>query len=172
MANSSLNKGFDGLFILFIIHENGLKALFFIWDEFSDYFENVKTAISGFQGLAQLSATVPFYFVIVTHQGQAYFPGVNKIKDRFLDPIRIDLPENMAFLLTGAALEKNSDPAVREEWEGAGGIADDRCCCGRSVHLSKRTEVDHLRALGSGRNKAGLSAAAQATDMHTVFETV
>ena len=108
-----------------VIRDNQLKALFFIWDEFSDYFENVKTAISGFQGLAQLSATEPFYFVIVTHQGQAYFPGVSKIKDRFLDPIRIDLPENMAFLLTGAALEKNSDPAVKEEWEGIGGIADD-----------------------------------------------
>ena len=124
---TAMELSLEGLqeWIKAVIHENGLKALFFIWDEFSDYFENVKTAISGFQGLAQLSATVPFYFVIVTHQGQAYFPGVNKIKDRFLDPIRIDLPENMAFLLTGAALEKNSDPAVREEWEGDGGIADD-----------------------------------------------
>ena len=124
---TAMELSLEGLheWIKALIHDNNLKALFFIWDEFSDYFENVKTAISGFQGLAQLSATEPFYFVIVTHQGQAYFPGVSKIKDRFMNPIRIDLPENMAFLLTGAALEKSSDTAVREEWEGVGGIADD-----------------------------------------------
>ena len=100
-----------------IIRENQLKALFFIWDEFTDYFENVKGALSGFQGFAQLTATDPFYLVIVTHKSSALFAQGNKILDRFVTPINIDLPENMAFLLTGAALEKNPDPNVRSEWK-------------------------------------------------------
>lgn len=103
-----------------IIQKNQLKAVFFIWDEFTDYFENVKGTLSGFQGYAQLSETVPFYFVIVTHKSSALFTSGkdNKIKDRFIDPTcNIDLPENMAFLLTGAALEKNPDPAVKAEWQ-------------------------------------------------------
>ncbi len=108
--------------IINIIHENKLKYLFFIWDEFTNFFENVKEATSGFQRLAEISMYEPFSFVIVTHKSSALFAGGNKILNRFDTPINIDLPENMAFRLTGAALEKNPDPDVRKEWEN---IADE-----------------------------------------------
>jgi len=108
--------------IISIIHENKLKYLFFFWDEFTNYFENVKDATSGFQRLAEISMYEPFSFVIVTHRSSALFAGGNKILDRFEQPIIIDLPENMAFRLTGAALEKNPDQSVRIEWQN---IADE-----------------------------------------------
>ena len=105
-----------------VIEENQLKAIVFIWDEFTEYFKSNMRALTGFQQLVELSATSPFYLMLVTHNVQNEFPEGNqdwrKISDRFYQPFcEITLPENIAFRLLGAAMEKEKDPQVRREWD-------------------------------------------------------
>lgn len=104
-----------------IIQSNKLKAIVFIWDEFSEYFNNNKHQLSGFQHLLQLSQTQPFCFIPVTHRSDAILDDTDdnkkKIIDRFCKPrCVIELPENMAFQLMGAAMRKNNDPVISNEW--------------------------------------------------------
>lgn len=103
-----------------IIQECNLKAIVFIWDEFTEFFENNPNGLSGFQHLAELSETAPFYFVIVTHNS-THLLGEKAdkkkvISDRFISVV-IQLPENMAIRLMGAALEKKQDPQIAQEWK-------------------------------------------------------
>lgn len=104
-----------------IIDENNLKSIVFIWDEFTEFFEKNANSLTGFQQIAELSSTVPFYLVIVTHKSGGLFNDAdrdkNKILDRFIKPTCvIDLPENMAFRLIGAAMVKKDDEKVMSEW--------------------------------------------------------
>lgn len=101
---------------------NDLKAIVFIWDEFTEYFYNNSRNLTGFQEIVDMSATDPFYLVIVTHKSSGLFDDSDKDKskilDRFVKPTCIiELPENMAFQLMGAAMEKNEDEAVKSDWE-------------------------------------------------------
>lgn len=106
-----------------VIEKNDLKAIFFIWDEFSDYFEINKGNLSGFQYIVEISESYPFYFAIVTHKSDIFFENANadvkrKINDRFIAPhCSIELPDNMAFLLTAHAMQKVNDPTISKEWE-------------------------------------------------------
>ena len=104
-----------------IIKRNNLKAIVFIWDEFTDYFRNNMQAMTGFQKVADLSGDNPFYLIIVTHNVTHLFPDSNedwkRVKDRFIDPIcNIELPENMAFQLMGNAMAEVDDKVVQDEW--------------------------------------------------------
>lgn len=110
-----------------VIHENGLKAIVLIWDEFTEYFYNNARNLTGFQELCELSETEPFYFVLVTHVSSGLFHEGDKdfikLNDRFVSPhCLISLPENIAFQLMGAALEKNKDETVIKDWND---IVDD-----------------------------------------------
>jgi len=110
-----------GEWIKAVIKENNLKAIVFIWDEFSEYFYNNMRNLTGFQAIAELSSTAPFYLIIVTHLAQHFFndndKDAQKIFDRFVKPLcTIELPDNMAFRLIGAAMEKNKDEAVIADW--------------------------------------------------------
>lgn len=103
------------------IKQNNLNAIVFIWDEFTEYFQNNMTALTGFQTMLEMSATEHFCFIPVTHKSEALFNASDtmksKILDRFVRPrCVIELPENMAFQLMGAAMQKNSDPVVFKEW--------------------------------------------------------
>lgn len=105
-----------------IIKINELKAIVFIWDEFSEYFYNNARNLTGFQELIEISETDPFYFILVTHVSQELFSERDKdfikLNGRFISPhSQISLPENIAFQLMGAAMEKNSDPEVLRDWE-------------------------------------------------------
>lgn len=108
--------------IIDVINKNNLKAIFFIWDEFSDYFSLNKGDLSGFQFLAELSESYPFYFVIVTHKSEIFFENSRndlktKINGRFIAPhCSIELPDNMAFILAGHAMQKKDDPIILKEW--------------------------------------------------------
>lgn len=105
------------------IEENGLTAIVFIWDEFTEYFKNNYHSLTGFQEVLEKSATTPFCFIPVTHQSNALFPGADtktktKILDRFIKPTSsIELPENMAFQLMGQAMKKTDDAALQKQWE-------------------------------------------------------
>lgn len=105
-----------------VIQANQLKAIVFIWDEFTEYFINNAHRLTGFQRVLQLSQTQPFCFIPVTHRSEAGMDDADtdkkKILDRFIKPTCIiDLPENMAFQLMGAAMRKNSDSLICKEWE-------------------------------------------------------
>ncbi|MFI3253819.1 MAG: hypothetical protein R3Y63_05710 [Eubacteriales bacterium] len=107
--------------IVELIHLHQLKAIVFIWDEFTNYFENNLKSLTGFQEIVEISATEPFYMIIVTHKSSGLFNDTDKdqkrILDRFVKPTCIiSLPENMAFRLMGAAMIKNNDPEVLKDW--------------------------------------------------------
>lgn len=114
-----------------VIQANRLKAIVFMWDEFTEYFYNNARNLTGFQELCEISETDPFYFMLVTHVTQGLFHERDqdfiKLNGRFISPHSlISLPENIAFQLMGAAMEKNKDEAVLEDWALALGDLTDR----------------------------------------------
>lgn len=127
-----------------IIRANELKAIVFIWDEFTEYFYNNSRNLTGFQELCEISETDPFYFMLVTHVSSGLFHEKDqdfiKLNGRFINPHSlISLPENIAFQLMGAAMEKKQDETVLEDWEG---IVDD---------LSNRTKESRKLVKGIAR---------------------
>ncbi len=103
-----------------VIAENNLKAILFIWDEFTEFFQNNEHSLTGFQSLVELSFTTPFYFLIVAHYTGGLFRNANhsrKILDRFMPPVKITLPENMAFKLMAQAMKITEDQQLKSEWE-------------------------------------------------------
>ena len=110
----------DGLiaYIKDIITANKLKALVFVLDEFSEFFQNNRGRLTDFQKLVETCVEIPFYLMIVAHQMGSYFhekdTDAKKIKDRFL-PCEISMPDNIAFDLMRDAL-KIKDTA-KGDWE-------------------------------------------------------
>lgn len=101
-----------------VIDENDLKAIVFIWDEFSSYFKANKNVLDEFQRLAELSNEKPFDLIIVTHMSGSIF-GENEqsgkiIRDRFVRK-EITMPDNVAFELIRYALKTKK--AAAKEWE-------------------------------------------------------
>lgn len=107
-----------------IIKANNLKAIIFIWDEFTEYFSNNAHRLTGFQHILDLSQHEPFCFIPVTHRSEAGLDDADidkkKILGRFIHPTCIiELPENMAFQLMGTAMQKKNDPVFLDEWENS-----------------------------------------------------
>ena len=103
-----------------IIAENQIKAILFIWDEFTEFFQNNPNSLTGFQTLAEISLSHPFYFMIVSHESRSLFLNAEtakKILDRFVPPVKIELPENMAFRLMAQAMKTTQDAMLKSEWE-------------------------------------------------------
>lgn len=105
-----------------VIHANEMKAIVFIWDEFTEYFYNNTRNLTGFQELCELSETEPFYFILVTHVSSGLFHEGDKdfikLNGRFVNPHSlISLPENIAFQLMGAAMEKSKDETILADWK-------------------------------------------------------
>ena len=101
-----------------IRQKNNLYAIFFIWDEFTEYFRNNVNNITGLQEIAQASADMSFYFFLITHSNYEQLITDEKqrriIRERF-KPEHITLPENTAFQLMGQALKV--EPDLKNEWE-------------------------------------------------------
>ncbi len=142
----SMNTGELCNWIREIINKNNLKELVFIWDEFSEYFENNMHHLTGFQQIAELSATAPFCLMIVTHKAEGYFndgdPDKRKILDRFVSPIHISLPENIAFKLMHEALKVTDDPDKAAKWEKHKASLDRRVAKSRTVVKNKINLTD------------------------------
>ena len=121
---TALNIDADRLLVWItdIIDQNNIKIVF-IWDEFSDYFNNNRESLSEFQKIAELVNLKPFYFIVVTHEAGQLFSSNDatwkKIRDRFI-PVNIALPDNIAFNLIGHAF--NVKPAAKNDWDK---LADD-----------------------------------------------
>lgn len=125
-----------------VLEVNNIASIVFIWDEFSEYFENNMHHLTGFQKIAELSATAPFYLMIVTHKGEGYFSDGDsdkkKILDRFVDPIiHISLPENIAFELMAQAMKVTDDPELAKKWEKNKASLNQRTNSSRSVVRTK-----------------------------------
>lgn len=142
----SMNTGELCEWIREIIAKNELKELLFIWDEFSEYFENNMHHLTGFQQIAELSATAPFCLMIVTHKAEGYFsdsdPDKRKILDRFVPPIHISLPENIAFELMAQAMKVTEDSTLAEKWEKNRVSLDRRTMQSRNAVKSKISLTD------------------------------
>lgn len=112
-----------------IISENQIKAILFVWDEFTEFFQNNPNSLTGFQTLAEISLSHPFYFMIVSHESRSLFLNAEtakKILDRFVPPVKIELPENMAFRLMAQAMKITRDAMLKDEWEEyKGELTDD-----------------------------------------------
>lgn len=103
-----------------IIEENQLSGILFVWDEFTEFFQNNPNSLTGFQTLAEISLSHPFYFMIVSHESRSLFLNAEtakKILDRFVPPVKIELPENMAFRLMAQAMKTTSDIVLKKEWD-------------------------------------------------------
>ena len=104
-----------------IIDENDIAAILFVWDEFTEYFQNNQNSLTGFQTLAEISLSHPFYFLIVTHESSSLIQDKDmrkKILNRFVGDVtvRIEIPENMAFRLMAQAMKTTDDPVLLKEW--------------------------------------------------------
>ncbi len=102
-----------------IIAKNNINAILFVWDEFTEFFQNNPNSLTGFQTLAEISLSHPFYFMIVSHESRSLFSNADtakKILDRFVPPVKIELPENMAFRLMAQAMKKTPDVTLADEW--------------------------------------------------------
>lgn len=105
-----------------VIEENELSAILFVWDEFSEYFMSHPVSLTGFQTLAEISASHPFYFMLVTHKSRDLFVDsgtAKKTLNRFVgdSTVQIDLPENIAFDLMHKAMKTTSDPVLAAQWQ-------------------------------------------------------
>lgn len=105
-----------------VIEENELSAILFVWDEFSEYFMSHPVSLTGFQTLAEISASHPFYFMLVTHKSRDLFVDsgtARKTLNRFVGDgtVQIDLPENIAFDLLHKAMKTTSDPVLAAQWQ-------------------------------------------------------
>lgn len=140
----SMNTGELCDWIREVIAKNNLKELVFIWDEFSEYFENNMHHLTGFQQIAELAATAPFCLLIVTHKAEGYFsdgdPDKRKILDRFVSPIHISLPENIAFELMAQAMKITDDADKAAKWEKNKTSLDRRTMQSR-VEVKKRINL-------------------------------
>lgn len=102
-----------------VIAKNNISAILFVWDEFTEFFQNNPNSLTGFQTLAEISLSHPFYFMIVSHESRSLFVNADtakKILDRFVPSVKIELPENMAFRLMAQAMKKTSDSVLASEW--------------------------------------------------------
>lgn len=142
----SMNTGELCNWIREVIAKNKLKELVFIWDEFSEYFENNMHHLTGFQQIAELAATAPFCLLIVTHKAEGYFsdgdPDKRKILDRFVSPVHISLPENIAFELMAQAMKITDDPDKAAKWEKHKASLDRRTMQSRVAVKSKINLTD------------------------------
>ena len=102
--------------IVDVIRENGNLQIVLVWDEFSDFFKMHRNSLGEFQKIASICQEAPFYFVIVTHDGDYSMPGDSSwkvIQDRF-SKVEITMPDNIAFELTAHAFSVKKD--MRGEW--------------------------------------------------------
>lgn len=98
-----------------------ISVILFVWDEFTEYFNNNSNTLTGFQTLTEISLSHPFYFLIVTHETEDLIQNKDmrrKILDRFVSgrAVRIEMPDNMAFRLMAQAMKETRDPILSAEW--------------------------------------------------------
>lgn len=142
-----------------VIEENKLSAILFVWDEFSEYFISHPVSLTGFQTLAEISASHPFYFMLVTHESRNLFADAATAKktfNRFVgdSTVRIDLPENIAFDLMYKAMKTTNDPVLAPQWERDKNDLNDELVSVRNLIVStakRQTSLSHKTAISDNQ---------------------
>ena len=100
-----------------VIKINNLYSIVFMWDEFTEYFQNNQNTTTGFQEIAQASGNIPFYFLLITHKSHSQFihdaDTRRKLEDRFKMK-KIEMANTTAFMLMRQALD--FVPDLKNEW--------------------------------------------------------
>ena len=101
-----------------VIKINDLYSIVFMWDEFTEYFQNNQNATTGLQEIAQASGNIPFYFLLITHKSHSQFihdaDTRKKLEDRFKMK-KIEMANTTAFMLMRQALD--FVPDLKNEWD-------------------------------------------------------
>ncbi|UUX91403.1 hypothetical protein [Methanoplanus endosymbiosus] len=102
-----------------VLKANNLTSIFFIWDEFTEFFKINQNKLTGLQEIAESTQHMPFVLMLVTHISGKQLPlgDSKKISDRFAPPIEICLPDNTAFKLMGKALAVKDNQEVCSQWQ-------------------------------------------------------
>lgn len=91
-----------------IMKINNIYSIVFIWDEFTEYFTNNQNTTTGLQELAQLSFTVPFYFLLITHKTHSQFIFDTETRKRLearFKMNKIEMADATAFMLMRNAIK-------------------------------------------------------------------
>lgn len=95
---------------------NDIYATVFIWDEFTEFFKNNQSNLTGLQELAQASPSNHFYLFLITHSGSEIIHDLSArriIEERFKKCL-IEMADTTAFMLMGQALKINRE--LDDEW--------------------------------------------------------
>lgn len=100
-----------------VVKGNKLYSIVFIWDEFTEFFKNNQNNITGLQEIAQASANIKFYLLLITHSNQQIIndSSARKIIEARFKLCMIEMADTTAFKLMGQALKLNPD--LSNEWE-------------------------------------------------------
>ena len=103
--------------IIDVIRENNNLKIVLVWDEFSDFFKQHRNSLGEFQKIASICEEAPFYFVVVTHDGDYSLPGDSswKVVQQRFSKVKIEMPDNVAFELTAHAFSVKRE--MRDEWQ-------------------------------------------------------
>jgi len=101
-----------------VIAENNLQGIVFIWDEFTEFFAN-NVPVTSLQELAQATADMPFYMLLVTHRALNQFARIDdetrqKLLDRFHN-CQLEMSPVTAYRLIANVIEPS--PNTEKEWE-------------------------------------------------------
>lgn len=90
-----------------VSEKNNLYAIFFILDEFTEYFRNNLNNITGLQEIAQNAAELRFYFFLITHS-DANQLITDSTQRKIIEPrfktAHVTMTESTAFELMAQAL--------------------------------------------------------------------
>jgi hypothetical protein len=100
-----------------VIDRNSIQGIFFIWDEFTDYFRN-NDQVSSLNDVAQATGEISFYLFLVTHRSIDQFQRIDaetrrKIQERFHN-FHFEMKPVTAYQLVGHAI--HSLPSSQEDW--------------------------------------------------------
>lgn len=100
-----------------VVKQNNLYAIVFIWDEFTEFFKNNKHNITGLQEIAQASASIKFYFFLITHGNAQIIADLDarKVIEARFKQSNIEMADATAFKLMSQAIKKQPD--LKNEWD-------------------------------------------------------
>lgn len=100
-----------------VIKVNNLYSIVFIWDEFTEFFRNNRSNITGLQAIAESSPSSKFYFFLITHGNAQIIADLSarKVIEARFKQLNIEMADATAFKLMGQAIHKSID--LREEWK-------------------------------------------------------
>ncbi len=100
-----------------VIKENNLRAIWFVWDEFTDYFRQNRE-VTTLQEMAHASAKMPFYLFLITHRNIDQFAmdedARRVLRDRFTN-IRFEMSDVTSYQLMANVIKVKEEK--RQEWE-------------------------------------------------------